>query len=90
DIIKDYALAMESFNEFLTIANAIREVESYIKSLENISKTSGFMSSITSLIDDLKYWRNALIEQKNVDDIHFMDSRIIEDTLAITKTSLSL
>lgn len=85
EIIKKYVHELEPIGEFLVVVDAIKKVEHYLETLEDISLLTALMPAITSLFDNLEYWRKAILEYKNTDDIHFMDVSIIEDALAITK-----
>ena len=78
DIMHQYALFIENFDEFENIQNAMHTLEIYLFSRKEPLELSSFLPHITNLFDDLENWRKGLFEYKNMDDIYSMDTRIIQ------------
>jgi YesN/AraC family two-component response regulator len=84
-IVTNYITIMQSFNEFQILTRTMQNLQDYLRSLHTLQNFSHLLPLLTTLFDDLENWRKGLFEYKNVTDIYFMNSSIIEKINTITQ-----
>jgi len=82
-IVHEYGVVLEVFKDFSSIKNAMQELEAHFKTIDDLSTLHSLWPTITTLFDDLENWRKGLLEYKNVDDIDFMCTDIVQKILKI-------
>lgn len=85
-VVHEYSLAIETFKDFGSIANALQALEVYFKEMRNLTVLHSLWPVITNLFDDLENWRKGLFEYKNVDDVDYMRSDIVQNIQNILQT----
>ena len=83
DILRRYARVLEMNPQFGGLSYGIQELARTFASIEDPKKLKSILPMLTSLFDNLEQWRISIFQDRDTDDIHYMDDSIISDALSL-------
>lgn len=85
NILADYALSIKPLEEFVEIYEALIELQEFLSTNDVFTNKTSSISLITTLFDELEYWRKSLFEYRNLNDISKMHTTIVQTIATLTQ-----
>lgn len=80
-IFRDFSKEIEMIPQFTQLYDALQQLAITMELVNDSSKLKIIMPMIAALFDNLEVWRKGVFYYKNLEDIHVMDSSLIDNLL---------
>jgi two-component system chemotaxis response regulator CheY len=85
EAINKYAGVLNKMYEFITLGYALFSLATFLKSVKDINEKTKpqLILLLKSLLEDLVSWRKTVFEEKNTENIHYLDSSLFSSCMQI-------